>query len=116
MNETSTLRVVCLCAEWCGVCRDYSSVFDQISARLGQRVEFTWIDIEDDADLLDGTDIENFPTLLMARGDEVLFFGTITPHAQTLARLVEGALAGDLKPLAPDLAVTSLARRISQRE
>jgi thioredoxin 1 len=93
------LRVACLCAQWCGVCRDYVDVFEQVRAQFSAQCAFTWIDIEDEADLLDGVDVENFPTLLLARGEEPLFFGTITPHAQTLERLVRGALAGDLAPL-----------------
>jgi hypothetical protein len=32
----------------------------------------------------------------MARGDEVLFFGPVTPHAQTLQRLIDAALLGGL--------------------
>ena len=105
------LRVVCLCAQWCGVCRDYAVPFEQAAAEFGTRCEFAWVDIEDEADLLDRVDVENFPTLLLARGDRVLFFGTITPHAQTLARLVQGALAGDLRPLPANPTIDSLARR-----
>ena len=108
------LQVVCLCAQWCGVCRDYAALFEQAAAEFGARCEFAWVDIEDQADLVDGVDVENFPTLLLARSDRVLFFGTITPHAQTLARLVQGALAGDLKPLPHNPAIDSLARRCAR--
>jgi thioredoxin 1 len=116
MKETSTLRVACLCAEWCGVCRDYAALFELSSNEFDGRCNFTWIDIEDEADLIDGVDVENFPTLLIVRGDEVLFYGAITPHAQTLSRLVQGALAGDLKPLARTPEIDSLVRRISDRK
>jgi thioredoxin 1 len=98
-TNANVLHVACLCAQWCGVCRDYVAVFEQLRAQLSAQCVFTWIDIEDEADLMDGVDVENFPTLLLAKGGEPLFFGTITPHAQTLARLVQGALAGDLAPL-----------------
>jgi thioredoxin 1 len=107
------LRVVCLCAQWCGVCRDYAALFDQASVETGANGEFAWVDIEDDADLLDAVDVENFPTLLIARGDQVLFFGTITPHVQTLARLVQAALAGELAPQAAAPDVDALAQRLS---
>jgi thiol-disulfide isomerase/thioredoxin len=107
------LLVVCLCAQWCGTCRDYAAVFDAATAAFGARCRFMQIDIEDDAALLDGIDIENFPTLLIARGAQPLFFGTITPHAQTLARLVAGALGGDLAPLPPDREVDALAARLA---
>ena len=109
------LRVVCLCAQWCGVCREYDAAFAQAAAAFGGRAEFVRLDIEDEADLLDPVEIENFPTLLIARGAQVLFFGTITPQPQTLARLVQGALAGDLKPLADAPEIGALARRIAAR-
>ena len=105
------ISVVCLCAQWCGTCRDYAAVFEAARA-LFPAARFAQIDIEDEADRLDGIEIENFPTLLIVRGVEVLFFGTITPHPQTLARLVEVALAGDLKPLPTDPPVDALARRL----
>ena len=109
---TPPLLMACLCAQWCGTCRDYAPVFAACAARFGARVQPVWVDIEDDAELIDGLDVENFPTLLLARGEAVLFFGPITPHAQTLARLVASALAGDLKPIGGAADVASLPRRL----
>ncbi len=85
--------LVCLCAEWCGTCRDYRPLFDEVAARhAGLRV--LWVDIEDEADLVGDVEVETFPTLLIADVVDgvtplVRFFGPLTPHAQTLARLVE---------------------------
>ena len=90
--------MACLCAQWCDTCRDYAPVFAACAAGFGVRVQPLWIDIEDDAELIDGIDVENFPTLLLARGDALLFLGPITPQPQTLARLVASALAGELTP------------------
>jgi len=95
MDETG-LQVICLCAGWCGVCRDYRAVFDEARATFGAAADFRWIDIEDEAALLDDIDVEDFPTVLIARGDRPLFFGPITPQPGTLARLVQGGLTGDL--------------------
>ena len=106
------LRVVCLCAAWCGVCRDYATLFDEAAPAFGARAVFTRLDIEDEAELLGNVDVENFPTLLITRGEQALFFGTITPHAQTLARLVQGALAGELKPPTDALEINALAQRL----
>lgn len=106
------LRVVCLCAAWCGVCRDYAAPFGQAGRAFGERAEFTQLDIEDEAELLGPVDVENFPTLLIARGAQVLFFGTVTPHPQTLTRLVQGALAGELRPLLGAPEVDALAQRL----
>ncbi|HEY5581770.1 MAG TPA: thioredoxin family protein, partial [Rhodoferax sp.] len=82
----ASVLVVCLCAEWCGVCRDYRQRFAQVQTQFPQ-VRFLWIDVEDEADLLDPLDVEDFPTLLLAVGDQPHFFGPLTPQANTLARL-----------------------------
>ena len=112
MKEEETLRVICLCAAWCGVCRDYRAVFDAAAAAAGESAAFEWIDIEDEADRLDEIDVENFPTLLIARGGRALFFGTITPQPGTLARLVQGALANELAPPAGHTGADALATRL----
>ena len=94
-DQEAPLLVACLCAQWCGTCRDYRAVFDALAAELGSATQFVWVDIEDEADALGDIDVEDFPTLLVARGDSVLFFGPLTPQPPTLARLVRSALAGE---------------------
>jgi thiol-disulfide isomerase/thioredoxin len=114
VNDTSPLLVACLCAQWCGTCRDYVATVDATAPAFGKAVDWRWIDIEDEAALLDGVDVENFPTLLIARGERVLFFGTVTPQPQTLARLLASALAAELPRVAPDPEVDALVRRLNQ--
>lgn len=80
--------VICLCAQWCGTCRDYRPGFESLAAGF-DGVEFLWLDIEDEADALGDIDVENFPTLFVRRGDSVLFFGTLLPHLNILRRLIE---------------------------
>jgi thioredoxin 1 len=80
--------VICLCAQWCGTCRDYLPGFNGMAAEFpGAR--FHWLDIEEQADELGDLDIENFPTLFIRRGNSVLFFGTMLPHLSYLRRLIE---------------------------
>ncbi|MEF7617059.1 thioredoxin domain-containing protein [Aquincola sp. MAHUQ-54] len=98
MTAPDRLLVACLCAAWCGTCREYEAVFDAGRAADGGAADWVWVDIEDEDEVLGPIDVENFPTLLIARGDTVLFFGTVTPHAQTLLRLVQNARAGDFPP------------------
>ena len=109
------LLMACLCANWCGTCRDYEAVFAACAAEFGARVRPLWVDIEDEAELVDEIDVDNFPTLLLASGDALLFLGTITPHAQTLSRLVEGALAGELRPTTCDTPAASMLLRLRKR-
>jgi len=107
----ASLLVVCLCAEWCGVCRDYRARFDalQLCFPLAQ---FLWIDVEDEADLLHPLDVEDFPTLLLAVGDEGRFFGPLTPQIETLERLIRIQTQDAGAPALRDQAVTELVARI----
>lgn len=77
--------VACLCAEWCDTCRAFRASFDALCARHAD-VRFRWIDIEDESDLVDGIDVENFPTILIQRGRDVLFLGTTVPNAGIIER------------------------------
>lgn len=82
------LHVVCLCAQWCGTCRDWQPLMDQV-AQSHPQMGWRWLDIEDDAELLDDLDVETLPTLLVARGDQVLFYGPVLPKLELLSRLLE---------------------------
>ena len=86
-NDEATWWVACLCAAWCGVCRDWLPMFTE-QARAHPHVRFAWVDVEDEDEAMGDVDIETFPTLLVARGDEVLFLGPIPPSATQLARML----------------------------
>lgn len=96
MPAAPDLWVVCLCADWCGLCRDYRDVLNQVAV-LYPGIRFAWLDIEDQADLVGDLDIETFPTLLVADGQGVLFLGPLAPHADTLSRLLGSLQAPDVK-------------------
>lgn len=91
-SVSDSLRVICLCAEWCGTCREYRAGFDALAAAL-PAIRFRWLDVEDEADRLGDIDVENFPTLFVARNGDVLFFGTMLPQHGLLQRLLETFLA-----------------------
>lgn len=90
------LFVACLCAAWCHICGEYRAVFDDLAMQFGNRVQFVWVDIEDDEEALDPIDVIDFPTLLLAGPEEIHFFGPVIPHAQTARQLIERALEGQL--------------------
>ena len=82
------LDIVCLCAAWCGTCRDYEATFAALQSALpGHR--YRWIDIEDEADLAGDIDVETFPTLMLAHRGRVLFAGPVLPRLGDAQRLVE---------------------------
>ena len=105
------LFVACLCADWCGACREYKPVFDSI-ARKFPHARFVWVDVEDEADLIDPIEVEDFPTILIADRGKPLFFGTVLPHMETLERLIQAkAVAGGQDDLT-DLAVIKLVHSL----
>ncbi|NYH97418.1 thioredoxin family protein [Cupriavidus plantarum] len=82
--------VACLCAAWCGTCKEYEAGFAALAARHPADC-FVWIDIETHADYLgEDVDIENFPTLLVQRvaGGQPDFYGTVLPHLEVLERML----------------------------
>lgn len=94
------MNVICLCAQWCRLCNAYRETFEALAARQTQH-QFAFVDIEDDADLLDligGIDIVDFPTLLIIDAAGLRFFGPVTPQSQTLERIVRQAGTGSLPP------------------
>lgn len=113
MSDPDVL-VACLCAQWCGVCRDYAGVFAQVATRFPQ-ARFCWIDIEDQAELVDPIDVDNFPTLLIAVGAAPAFFGTIPPHAGALERLVHECVQGGANRVVAGGDLPALVDRLRSR-
>ena len=93
---TPVMWVVCLCADWCGLCRDYRAVLKQVAAQYPAH-RFVYLDIEDQADAVGDMDIETFPTLLVADAQGVFFLGPLAPHAATLSRLLASLQVPDVQ-------------------
>ena len=111
-SKSEPMLVACLCAEWCGVCRAYRPVMKRVLEGIDAgALKAVWIDIEDHDEVMGDLEVQSFPTLLIARGTEALFYGTVTPHAQTLEGLVRQALVGGLPRLLPNEALQTLAGR-----
>jgi thioredoxin 1 len=103
--------VACLCADWCGVCREVRPLFDRL-AKDHPDLRFEWIDIEDEAELMGEVDVETFPTLLVADAGEPKFFGPVLPRAEAFSAALRSAEAG---ARVADDAVAALARRLHVR-
>jgi thiol-disulfide isomerase/thioredoxin len=106
------LLVACLCAQWCGTCKDYAPLFEGLQAEFPQAT-FRWIDIEDESDLVDPLEVEDFPTLLIASGGHARFFGPVMPHVETLRRLIQAQQSQSGASRLPD-EVQALTQRISR--
>lgn len=111
--------MVCLCAEWCGVCRDYQACFEAVGALIqvdDPSAQFIWLDVEDEADFLHPLDVDNFPTLLIGVGDSPRFWGPITPQATTLERLVRRTAQESGNAPRDNPALTALLVRIRSQK
>lgn len=108
-NADDALWVVCLCAEWCGTCRDYRPLFQEV-ARAHPGLRFAWVDIEDHAEFADEFDVETFPTLLVAGSDGTRFLGPMLPNAQNLSRMLSALQPA--QPATPE--VSALLAAIGQ--
>ena len=116
-NPDAAWTVVCLCAEWCGTCRDYRRAFE---ARARERSDamHVWVDLEDDADWLGDIDVETLPTLLVLHGERPMFFGAVLPHIdvvdRTLRALAQHGPAGEPVPAEHRDAVGRIVERLKR--
>ena len=108
------LLVACLCADWCGACREYKPLFDSL-ARKFPNVRFLWVDVEDEADLIDPIEVEDFPTILIAKDQHPLFFGTVLPHIETIERLIQDKMTVGDHAFLTDSAVVKLVHSLQNQ-
>ncbi|MBN4667439.1 thioredoxin family protein [Pandoraea nosoerga] len=106
LADGTTRLVACLCAAWCGTCREYRETLEQLAAKHPELC-FVWVDIETHADWLDDHDIENFPTILVQDADQharhARFFGPVLPASGVLERMLDARVLGDATVAAPAL-------------
>jgi thioredoxin 1 len=100
--DRARLVVVSFCAAWCDTCGEFRAAYERV-AQARPQIAFVWLDIEDDAAIAGDVDVENFPTLAVYRGREVLHFGVALPHEATVGRLVDAlAMHADALREVPD--------------
>ena len=107
--------VACLCAAWCRTCDAYADTLRSVVAEFtaqGLAHAPRWIDIEDEADLVDELDIETFPTLVIYDDRQLRFAGPLTPQPETLRRLLASLAASSAAPAAADPAFDTLVQRL----
>ena len=110
-NAPPPLLVACLCAAWCRTCDEYRPAFDALAHEFEREARFVWVDIEDDEEALGGVDVVDFPTLLIAHGEAIAFYGPVLPHMQTARQLLQRALQGALSTVT-DTALAGLPTRL----
>jgi len=99
------LDVVCLCADWCGTCRDYRPEFEAL-AQARPEWRWHWLEVEDLEAVLDEVDITTFPMILILdAAGSLCFAGPVTPQPGTLLRLCQTAQQGSLRVSDPEAAL-----------
>ncbi|MFA9439156.1 thioredoxin family protein [Uliginosibacterium sp. sgz301328] len=91
---TAEFLVTCLCAQWCGSCREYRPSFEALAGKR-PGVAYAWVDVEDEAEVAGDVDVDNFPTLVIQRGEHVLFCGPMIPDVRALDRLLASFMEQD---------------------
>jgi thioredoxin 1 len=105
-DESQTLDVFCLCAEWCGVCR---TLRPELEALRLEGFRIYWIDIEEHADALDAIEIDTFPTVIVANGSgTICFAGVMEPHIVHFEKLLRSLAKQGLSPSSTSTEITAL--------
>ncbi len=89
-------------------------MFDSLACKF-PNVRFLWVDVEDEADLIDPIEVEDFPTILIAKDQNPLFFGTVLPHVETLERLIQDRITAGEHASVKDAAVVKLVRSLQNQ-
>ncbi len=110
----ASVVAVLFCAAWCDTCTEFRVALERIAAARPD-VMFVWLDIEDDSDICGDVDVENFPTLAIFRGGQLLHFGISLPQEATVARLIEKFAAHATPMAVPPAAVMHVALQLRER-
>ncbi|MDR2711428.1 MAG: thioredoxin family protein [Burkholderiales bacterium] len=105
------LLVICLCAEWCAVCRDFKPEYRALAQQHPEAL-FAYLDIEDDERFIGALDLDDFPTLAVFRGDDLIHFGVVKAKRENITRLLQKFDAAPSPPLTPPLALQALCRAV----
>ena len=75
-------------APWCGPCKAFAPVLEQVAAELGDSVAFYKINIEEEERLVEHMKVTSVPTLIIVRNQDELFRETgAMPKRELIAKL-----------------------------
>ena len=71
VNGSAAPVVVDFWAEWCGPCKVIAPVLEELASELGDKVNITKLNVDDNPDIAMRYNVMSIPTLLVFEGGEV---------------------------------------------
>lgn len=101
--QDSKPMIVDFWAPWCGPCRNFAPVFEQIAAKHDD-VTFAKVNTEEQQELAAGMGIRSIPTLMVFREQVLLFSQPGALTASQLEELVTQVKAVDMEQVHAEIA------------
>lgn len=100
--EENNLLVIYFWAEWCGPCKSFASVYEEVAKQFPQ-VLFAKVNIEKESQLADDFNVRSVPMLIILRENIAVCVESGTLPTSVLADLVAQAQALDMQALREQL-------------
>jgi thioredoxin 1 len=65
-------KVIKFYANWCGPCKIYNKTWDKVVAKLGDKVEFVEVDIEENAEMSIEYKVRGIPLTVIIKDNETI--------------------------------------------
>jgi len=101
--EKSDIVIVDFWAEWCGPCKSFSPIYEEVSEKY-EDIVFGKIDTETEQELAGHFQIRSIPTLMIFREQVVLFSQPGMLNAQQLEEVIGKVKEIDMKKVHEDIA------------
>jgi len=101
--EKNDIVMVDFWAEWCGPCRQFAPIFEQTSGKH-KDVVFAKVDTEAQPELAGSFGIRSIPTLMVFRGQVLLFEQAGALPGSALEEILEQVRALDMEQVKKDIA------------
>lgn len=88
-------------------------MFEALAGQLPS-MQFVWLDVEDQEDVVGDLDIVTFPSVLVGHGDQPVFLGPLLPQIGILQRMLERFASSDTSELPPGDTAHALLASVRQ--